>query len=258
MTLRKMWASGRFVLGAWSGLADRVSVQVMGNAGFDLICIDLQHAYADLHSLPELLDALAHTKAAAAVRVPWNAPDPIMRALDLGAELVVVPMVSTPDEAAQAVRYCRYAPKGARSWGPLWGEVRGGAPDPEAGDLRATNALMIETAAGLANVNEIANVPGVDALYVGPNDLALSLGIDRATRRENAMFNDAVERIIAAAHGAGIAAGVDCEHAADVRTWRDRGADFVLSYHDSSLLAAAAKAAAVESRAALERPDPVS
>lgn len=250
-----MWEHGQFVVGAWSGLTDPFAATIMGNAGFDVVCVDLQHSHVDLHLLADSLGAVSRAGSIAAARVPWNAPDPIMRALDLGAQLVIVPMISTREEAASAVRFFRYAPAGGRSWGPIWRHEDGVPPTPQEGDALATNALMIETKEGLDNVEAIAAVDGVDALYVGPNDLALSLGLDLASRRESREFDDAIRRIIAVGHAAGISVGIDCEGAQDVKYWRQRGADFALCSHDSLLLEAAAKAAAGECKAASQGRD---
>ncbi|MCK6211658.1 aldolase [Georgenia sp. EYE_87] len=246
MSLKQAWADGRVTFGVWSALDDPVAAEIVGRAGFDLVCVDLQHGFADPGSATAILAALHRTPAASVVRVAWNAPEQIMRALDLGAEGVIVPMVDDAEQARRAVAACRYAPAGRRSWGPLWGDARRGAPEPDEGDRLATCILMIETADGLANVEEIVRVPGVDAVYVGPNDLALSLGLGR--RPEAPELEEAVLRVVDAARGAGVAVGIDRADPAGARRWAERGMDLVIAARDSVLLREAADRAARELR----------
>lgn len=243
-TLKNFWAAGRSAYGVWSGLDDPIAVETMGRSGFDFVVIDLQHGFASVASSPALLSALEHTEAIPVVRVPWNTPHLIMRSLDLGASAIIVPLVNNGAEAALAADACRYAPAGNRSWGPLW--TNPGRPPIEAaaGDEKATCIAMIETAAGFANRTEIAGTDGIHALYVGPNDLSLSLGLGRTPHQNSAQLHDAIGQIIEAAHAAGIAAGVDCSGSADAQHWCDLGADFVISHTDTVLLRTAAEAAA--------------
>src|SRR5690606_36607935 len=136
--------------------------------------------------------------AASMVRVPWNTPDYIMRALDLGAEAVIVPMVNTAQEAKSAADACRYAPPGTRSWRPIWSVPRGRLVEHDEGDGRSVCVVMIETVDGLANLDDILAVEGVDAIYIGPNVLSLSLGLSRvhytASDKLRATIIDIVKR----------------------------------------------------------------
>ena len=247
--LRARLAERRTTYGVWSALDDPVSAEIVARAGFDVVCLDLQHGFADLGSAPRLLHAVRAAGSPSLVRVAWNAPDQIMRALDLGADGVVVPMVEDADEAREAVAACRYAPAGARSWGPLWGDARRTAPDPEAGDAGAACILMIETATGLANVEEIAAVPGLDALYIGPNDLSLSRGRPRTDYLTSPEFDDIVDAVIRAGHDAGIAVGLDCADIELARRWTRRGVDLTICARDSVLLREAVDTAARRLRA---------
>jgi 4-hydroxy-2-oxoheptanedioate aldolase len=247
--LRARLAERRTTYGVWSALDDPVSAEIVSTAGFDLVCVDLQHGFADLGSLPRLLHAVHAAGSASLVRVAWNAPDQIMRALDLGADGVLVPMVDDAEQARRAVAACRYAPAGSRSWGPLWGDVRRGAPEPATGDSGAACIVMIETAAGLDNVEEIAAVPGLDAVYVGPNDLALSLGRSRTENLGAPEFDAVVGRVVGAAHAAGVAAGLDCAGIDLARRWTRRGVDLTICARDSVLLREAVDTAARALRA---------
>ncbi|GAA4287604.1 HpcH/HpaI aldolase family protein [Georgenia daeguensis] len=246
MSLKETWADGGIAYGVWSALDDPVAAEIVGRAGFDLVCVDLQHGFAGPGSATAILAALHRTPAASVVRVAWNAPEQIMRALDLGAEGVIVPMVDDAEQARRAVDACRYAPAGRRSWGPLWGDARRSHPEPDEGDRLATCILMIETAEGLANVEEIVRVPGVDAVYIGPNDLALSLGLGR--RPEAPELEAAVARVVEAARGAGVAVGIDQADLAGARSRAQQGMNLVIAARDSVLLREAADSAARELR----------
>jgi 2-keto-3-deoxy-L-rhamnonate aldolase RhmA len=124
MSLKQRFTSGEMSYGAWTGFADPQVAQIMGRAGFDFICVDLQHSFVSMAQLSPLLDALHKAGSPAVVRVPWNTPDLIMRSLDLGAEAIIVPLVNNAEEARSAANACRYAPAGNRSWGPIWRNVR--------------------------------------------------------------------------------------------------------------------------------------
>lgn len=236
MRLKELWKSQQVAYGIWSGLDDPIAVEIVGRSGFDFVVIDLQHGFASMSTSAQLMNALHSTESAAVVRVPWNTPDLVMRALDLGAEAVIVPLVNNADEASQAAAACRYAPAGNRSWGPLWSNPRRTMIEAAEGDRIATCIVMIETAQGIANLEQIVAVDGVHAVYVGPNDLSLSMGLNRVRYPESPELHDLIVRIITTAHDAGIAAGVDCNGAAEAHYWRDRGADFVISHTDHALL----------------------
>jgi 4-hydroxy-2-oxoheptanedioate aldolase len=142
------------------------------------------------------------------VRVGANRPDEIGRALDAGAAGIIVPLVNSAAEAAEAARACRYPPCGARSYGPVRSGLRIG-PDPGTANAAVACIVMIETVAGLERVEEIAAVPGVDALYVGPSDLSLALGARRpADGWATPEFAAALARVRAAAAAAGRGCGM--------------------------------------------------
>ena len=154
MNLKQKLVNGDVLHGAWCGLDHPSVVQIFGHAGFDFVTIDMQHGFTTFGSLNTVIDALDKSGSSTMVRVPWNTPDYIMRALDLGAEGIIVPMVSTAEEARAAAQACRYAPAGTRSWGPIWTVTRNKAIDPAEGDARSFCLVMIETADGLANLDE--------------------------------------------------------------------------------------------------------
>lgn len=164
--------------GLWCQTADVNVVRTCATLGFDWLALDAQHGAADRGTLLELGRALSDVGVDFAVRVPGLDFGWIGAALDAGAAMVIVPQIDTPEQAAAAVDATFYPPVGGRSWGPfgaLWGA---GTTTPDAANVAVRCAVMIESARALGSVDEIATVPGVGLLFVGPFDLSLSLGLD--------------------------------------------------------------------------------
>jgi 4-hydroxy-2-oxoheptanedioate aldolase len=194
-------------LGAWIFMREPLLSEAASKAGYDYVCIDLQHGLVGFEDLSEHLQAVALGSAAPIVRVPWNEPWMIGRALDAGALGVIVPMVNTAEEAARAVAACRYAPQGERSIGPI------GAMTRHQSYFRQANAdvmciVMIETVQAVANIDEILAVPGIDAVYIGPADLSLTLGLPPMSDQSDDRFHEALEAVAAACERHGVVPGV--------------------------------------------------
>jgi 2-keto-3-deoxy-L-rhamnonate aldolase RhmA len=201
------------LVGYWVMLDAPAVTERIACVGYDYVVLDGQHG---LIGYQGLLNGLMAIDAGGAlgngtvglVRVEANNPTPIGRALDAGAAGVIVPLVDTADDAAQAVRAARYPPAGIRSFGPARSELRVG-PVPAEADAATVVLAMIETALGLENVAEICATPGLDGVYVGPSDLRLAVGgrfpDDPAVAGP---FDAAVELIAQTAQKAGIAAGI--------------------------------------------------
>ena len=171
------WQRSEQTIGLWLSLANTYSAEAMSKLGFDWVCVDMQHGLIDYTDLVNMLPAISNSDATPLVRVPWNEPYEIMKVLDAGAYGVIVPMVNNRKEAEQAVMACRYPPLGNRSFGPIRGALYGGRGYAlEANDQIACIA-MIETAEGIANADEIMSTSGLNGIYIGPADLALSMGL---------------------------------------------------------------------------------
>ncbi len=239
--LRALWAADRPAYGVWSVLADPTVAELLGASAMDYVCVDLQHGVATYSELPELLRAMRGSGRAPIVRVPWNEPAAIMRALDTGAAAVLVPMVNSAVEAARAAAACRFPPTGERSWGPMWGDTRlDGALPPADQDAAAMCLVMVETQAGVDALEEIVRVPGVDGAYIGPNDLALGCGYGRATYRDSPEVDALIQRIVDTCRAAGTVAGLHCSDPEMAVHWAGRGARLLTAGQDTSLMRAAA------------------
>ncbi|GAS91388.1 HpcH/HpaI aldolase family protein [Mycolicibacterium brisbanense] len=196
------------LLGYWSVIDSPVSTEWLAHVGWDYIALDLQHGLIGYSGMVAGLTAIdASGSAVGLVRVEANDATAIGRALDAGAAGVIVPMVNTAEEAAAAVAAATYPPAGIRSYGPMRSQLRIG-PVPAEANRDTVVLAMIETAGGLAHVEEICRVPGLDGVYVGPSDLRLAIG--GATSSDPAVadeFEAALTRVREAAAAAGIAAG---------------------------------------------------
>jgi len=210
--LRERLATTDVLLGAWTFFREPLAAELAAQAGYDYVCIDGQHGLHDEASIGAQLTAVrAGGPAFPIVRVRANDYGLIGRVLDTGALGVIVPMVNTPEEAAAVVAAGRYAPAGGRSFGPIGAMVRYGTDYVGAVNDRVALIPMIETAEAVANVEAIARTPGIDALYVGPSDLALTLGLPPGPDHDDAVFVDALDAIVAACRQSGVIPAVHAE-----------------------------------------------
>jgi 4-hydroxy-2-oxoheptanedioate aldolase len=250
--LRDLWSQDRPAVGLWSSLADPVVAELVAATDFDYVCLDLQHGLATFSELPALLQAMRAADRAPVVRVPWNDPASVMRAIDTGAAAVVVPMVNSADDARRAASACRFPPTGGRSWGPMWGDVRAdGALLPKEQDDAVLCIVMVETQAGVDALDDIVAVPGVDAVYIGPNDLALGCGHGRSTYRDSADVDGLIQHVVDACRRAGVVAGLHCSDVEMAVHWAGRGVRMLTAATDTTLLRRAADQARDAVRAGL-------
>ncbi|GAA3846907.1 aldolase/citrate lyase family protein [Streptomyces phyllanthi] len=198
------------LVGYWSVLDSPVSTERIARLGYDYVALDAQHGLIDHAGVLASLTAI-DTKGSTAVglvRVEANDPSPIGKALDAGAAGVIVPLIDSAQDAADAVAAVRYPPLGRRSYGPMRAALRIG-PDPADAHRETVVLAMIETAEGLAHVEEICATEGLDGVYVGPSDLRIAIG--GTTSRDPAVaaeFEAALVTVRTAAAAAGIAAGI--------------------------------------------------
>ncbi len=161
---------GKAALGTFCLGGSPLLTETLGQAGYDFVIVDCQHGESNPGNLLAMLQAVSCTPATPLVRVTANAPADLQRALDLGAYGLVVPMVNTRAEAEVVLRSVRYAPAGARSWGPIRGGLYGGADYFAKAHEELLVIAMLETAEAVRNAGEILGVPGIDGCFIGPND----------------------------------------------------------------------------------------
>jgi 4-hydroxy-2-oxoheptanedioate aldolase len=191
--IQQAFADGRPSFGVWAAAPSQAGVEVLGRSGIDWVLLDMQHGNVDEGSILPLVQATELGGGGALVRVGWTDARLIMRVLDLGAIGVVVPMVSTKEQATIAAQALRYPPLGNRSFGPLRRFY-----DPGSGEAPHTCIVMIETVEALANLDDIASTPGVDGVLVGPVDLAFALGLGLDVTGTRPELLEATDTVIAA------------------------------------------------------------
>jgi 4-hydroxy-2-oxoheptanedioate aldolase len=249
------------LIGYWVTSDSAAIAERLASVGYDYICLDVQHGLLDypgvLHGLTAVAAAGAGASAGAGagagaagiVRVPPGDPAWIGRALDAGARGVIVPLISTAGQAAAAVAACRYPPTGQRSFGPVRSALAIG-PAPRAADDQVACIVMIETAEGLRNAAAICAVPGVDAVYVGPSDLSISLGADDPVAGwARPEFARALADIRAAAQAAGIGCGMHCSDGDAAARFLADGFTFVSISSDLTHIQAAGREHLARARA---------
>lgn len=210
----------------------------MARSGFDWVCIDAQHGLIGYQEMLGMLQAVAVVGVPALVRVPWNDPAWIMKALDAGAAGVIVPMINSASEAASAVGACRYPPEGFRSWGPARASLVVDDFSPELANRSVMCAVMVETVPALERLGEIVSVPGVDAVFIGPSDFAVSMGF--APRSDQPEHRRRLEAVPAVCRDHGVVAGIACGSAELLTRWREAGYTMLAVPSDMVMLRRAA------------------
>jgi 4-hydroxy-2-oxoheptanedioate aldolase len=248
--LRDGWATRRATIGAWCSIGDSYSAEVIGRAGFDWVCIDLQHGLVSTSDLLPMIQALSLTMTPSLVRVPWNEPSGIMRVLDLGAQGVVVPLVESAADAARAVDAARYPPVGHRSWGPIRPAQEITGYSPELADRRTLVIVQVETVLAVERLDEILGVPGIDGVMVGPNDLTLSAG-GAPTMTPGGRYRELVLEIAQRSRERGVVAGIFCGSVEVALGWLDVGFDMLAVASDAIFMRQAATAAVARMRTAM-------
>ena len=236
--LRQLWAEDKAAINGWLAIPSSFSAEVMAHQGWDTLTIDLQHGVIDYAALVPMLQAISTTSTVPIVRVPWLEPGILMKALDAGAYGVICPMINTREDAQKLVHFTHYAPRGTRSFGPIRASLYGGADYAEHANQTIVTFAMIETAQALDNLDAILSVEGLDAIYIGPSDLSLSLGCKPVFDDVEPKAQQAIEHIVARAKAHGVVAGIH-NGRADVATARvGLGFRFVTLGSDARLLAA--------------------
>ncbi|MGA2566962.1 MAG: aldolase/citrate lyase family protein [Pseudolabrys sp.] len=229
--LARRLRAGETVYAAWCSLASPIVAETVARDGFSAVVLDMQHGLWDTASIIAGIGALDHAGSAPVVRVPLNDFAFVSRALDFGAEAIIAPMINSPADARQFAAVAKYPPLGERSWGPqramtLQGKTATVDYLREANDGTLTLA-MIETPMALAQVESIAETPGIDALFIGPYDLSTMLSGGKAQDVTAPEVERAIDQICAAAKKAGKIPGIYCNGAERALAMAKRGFRFV-------------------------------
>jgi 4-hydroxy-2-oxoheptanedioate aldolase len=238
--VRARWAAGEAAYAAWLTLESPAAAEIAAAAGFDAVVVDLQHGHATLDDLPAIIAAIERTPTLPFIRASWNGAAELMRALDLGARGIICPMVGSRAEAEAFVGACRYPPVGTRSYGPIHAAFGQGREQTGAADAALLLFAMIETADGLATIDEIAATPGLDGLFVGPADLSLAMGLDTFADLTDPALLETLDTIVETASRHGITPGIHAPSPPRAAEMAARGFRFISCAVDADLLREAA------------------
>jgi len=245
---RHKCTSGEAVIGTFAAIPHPVAIEVAAASGVDFLCIDWEHSQIARDRIEDLIRAADVHQVPAMVRVPGHAPESIAAVLDAGAAGVLVPRVSTAAQATAAVQATRYPPVGVRGVGPGRAAAYGyRIPDylAKANDSLLL-AIQVETAEGLANIEEIAAVEGVDLIFIGPGDLSVSINAMGPANQDK--LNAAISTIASTARQAGKSVGIFRPSADDVGKWIKSGISFYILASDTMFLGASLAAGVAAAR----------
>jgi 4-hydroxy-2-oxoheptanedioate aldolase len=242
--LKALWAEGRPAINGWCSMPGGFGAELMASHGWDTVTIDTQHGVIGYSEMLVMLQAISTSEAVPLVRVSWNQPGEIMRALDAGAYGIICPMINDRAECEAFVRACRYPPDGMRSSGPTRAAVYAGADYQAHANREMLSIAMIETAEGLANVEAIVATPGLDAVYIGPSDLSLAIGGPPGQDSDAPALMAAFDKILSACKAAGLKVGVHCASIGYAQKMIARGFDLVTAGNDVRYMAAGRREAA--------------
>jgi 4-hydroxy-2-oxoheptanedioate aldolase len=240
---RAQLAAGGTVLSGWLTTGSTLVAETLAHAGFDALTLDLQHGAIDDGEVLGVLQAIATTDVVPLVRVAWNDPALVMKALDLGAWGVICPMIESADDVRRFVQACRYPPLGIRSFGPTRARLAHGDAYARHANDEVLAIAMIETAGALAALDEILAVPGLDAVFVGPADLSQALGGPPGSDWVDGPVPAALERVLERSAAAGVHAGLFTRSVSYARRMRERGFRLLTVGSDLDFLGGGARAA---------------
>jgi 4-hydroxy-2-oxoheptanedioate aldolase len=239
-TVKRILQAGKPAVGVWINWPSPVAAEALASVGWDWLVVDTEHGAIDLESMQAMFIAIGATPTIPMCRVPWNDPVHIKRALDAGSLGIVVPMVCTPEEATQAVRAAKYPPEGIRSSGGGRWRYYAGADYTEKANDEIAVIVMIEHVDAVKNAEAILSVKGVDACFIGPNDLSWSMDVPFGRARGTPEHQALIAEVLRAAQKVGVPAGIHCSGPEEVNRRIDQGFQFLACTNDAGFMMKAA------------------
>ncbi len=242
-SIRSQLKRGAPAVGTWLTLPDPVAAHLMSKSGFDWLTVELEHTSTNFETAAQMFAIIAADGCVPLARVPWNDVQNIKRVLDTGAWGIVVPMVNSAPEAEAVVKAARYRPIGQRTIG---GQLHAAnfATDASTYYARANEEILVVVMAehvdAVANIDEILAVPGIDVVFVGPNDLHASMGLPPMFDSDDKQFNAALKKILSTAKARGVAAGIHVLDAIQAQRRINEGWQFIAVASEAGLMLAKA------------------
>jgi 4-hydroxy-2-oxoheptanedioate aldolase len=230
---------------SWMTLPGAIVAGQMARLPYEAVCIDMQHGLSGFSDVAAMSPAITASGKPLFLRLLWNDPGLIGQSLDIGASAVITPMINTPAQAQALVKAAKYAPLGMRSWGGYTAVQAAGlmpADYLKEANRRTLVFAMIETEEAIGNLDQIAATPGLDGLFVGPNDLSISLGLGLGKNLRMPKLEAAIASIAAAAGKNGLVPGAYGGSPENCAFFAGHGFQFIAAASDVGLLNAGAKA----------------
>jgi len=246
--VREIWREGGAVINGWCGIPSGFAAEVMAHMGWDSLVVDTQHGVVDYQTMVSMLQGISTTPVVPMVRVPWNDPAAVMKALDAGAYGIICPMINSRAECEAFVRACRYPPRGYRSSGPIRASLYGGSDYHEKANDTILAIAMIETSEAVEHLDEILSTPGLDGIYVGPSDLSLSYGLPPGLDKSDERMLGALARIVEGCKQHKVVPGIHTGSTAYAKKAIAMGFRFVTLLGDARLLTMAGQQVVREMR----------
>jgi 2-dehydro-3-deoxyglucarate aldolase/4-hydroxy-2-oxoheptanedioate aldolase len=239
------------MLGVWSMSGYPAAAEALGFVGYDFIVLDMEHAPTDPPRMLGSLQAVAGTPTPSVVRLPWNDAIVVKQMLDMGAQTLMFPYVQTVEEARHAVASTRYPPAGIRGVAGMSRATRYGSVADYLNHAAKELCVIVqlETAAALSRLDEIADVPGIDSIFVGPNDLAADLG--HIGQTDHPEVRDAIASAAQRCRARGTPCGILAPDVERAKQYLEYGFDWVATGSDLGLMMAGARKSLGELRAAV-------
>ncbi len=237
--VKQLLKAGKPAVGTWLTLGDPLATESLAHLGFDWLNVDMEHGSIDVRDTRTLFQVINTTDVVPTARVPWNDHVWIKRVLDAGAYGIVVPMVRSREEAERAVAACRYPPDGIRSIGG--GRNSFAFQTTQAEYLAHANdrllvVVQIEHADAIRRLDDILSVPGIDAAFIGPNDLCASLGLPPSIDCDHPDFEAAIAQVVTVSRKYGVAPGIHTNSGAALNNRLEQGFRYMGLANDQRLL----------------------
>lgn len=239
--IRTLWKNNQAVINGWIHNPSTWSAELMANQGWDSVVIDMQHGLMGVETAIQMLQAISITDCVPLVRANWNDPSMIMKLIDGGAFGIICPMINTRAECEAFVGACRYPPMGYRSLGPTRVIIYAGSDYVAQANSQIITMAMIETHEAFENREDIMSVEGLDAIFVGPGDLRLTMvgsdNSDAATQK----LDEYIMAIVKSAQAHGLPLGIFATSVDLALKYYEMGFRFINVMSDTQLLSTAAK-----------------
>lgn len=244
-TVKQRLREGQTAIGTWLVFPDPFEAQIVARLGFDWVNVEMEHTPITLETAALMFQAIAHAGSVPLVRIPWNTAENVKRVLDCGAWGVIFPMQNSAAEVEQAVAAVKHPPIGFRSIGGYLHALSFDT-DPATYYERANQETLVVVQAehirAVENADEILQVPGIDAVFIGPNDLSASMGLKPSTDCADPRVAEAVEHVRATALKYGVAPGIHVMNGEDANRRIAEGFRFIALASDQRFLVAGARA----------------